>query len=54
MNYNKTLYSLMLGFGSISFITLAGGNILLGIATLFFLIYMHKQKDSVAVAPELK
>lgn len=54
MNYNKTLYSLMLGFGFISFITLAGGNILLGIATLFFLIYMYKQKDSVAVAPELK
>ena len=54
MNYNKTLYYLMLGFGSISFITLAGGNILLGIATLFFLIYMYKQKDSVAVAPELK
>ena len=54
MNYNKTLYSLMLGFGFISFITLAGGNILLGIATLFFLIYMYKQKDSVAIAPEVK
>ena len=54
MNYNKILYYLMMGFGFISFITLAGGNILLGIATLFFLIYMYKHRDSVAVAPELK
>ena len=54
MNYNKILYYLMMGFGFISFITLAGGNILLGIATLLFLIYMYKHRDSVAVAPELK
>lgn len=54
MNYNKILYYLMMGFGFISFITLAGGNIFLGIATLLFLVYMYKHRDSVAVAPELK
>lgn len=54
MNKGKQLYYLMMGFGFISFITLAGGNILLGIATLFFLIYMYKHRDRVAVAPELK
>ena len=54
MNYNKILYYLMMGFGFVSFITLAGGNILLGIATSFFLIYMYKHRDNVALAPELK
>ena len=54
MNYNKILYYLMMGFGFVSFITLAGGNVLLGIATLFFLIYMYKHRDSVAVPLELK
>ena len=44
----------MMGFGFVSFITLAGGNILLGIATSFFLIYMYKHRDNVALAPELK
>lgn len=44
----------MVGFSFISFITLAGGNIFLGIATLCFFIYIYKLRDSVAVAPELK
>ena len=54
MDNGKFLYYLMMGFGFISFITLAGGNILLGLATLFCFIYMYKNREAVVIAPEVK
>lgn len=53
MDKHKLLYYLMMGFGAISFITLAGGNILLGIATLFFFIYIYKNRVNLEIAPEI-
>lgn len=44
----------MIAYGCISFVTLAGGNILLGIAALIFLIYIHKEYRSIIISPELK
>ena len=54
MENGKFLYYSMMGFGFISFITLAGGNILLGLATLFFFIYMYKNREAIVIAPEVK
>lgn len=54
MENGKFLYYLMMGFGFISFITLAGGNILLGLATLFFFIYMYKNREAIVIVPEVK
>lgn len=54
MNYKKSLYYSMIGFGFLSFITLAGGNILLGLSTLFFFIYIYKNKDNLVINSEIK
>ena len=54
MNYNKSLCYSMIGFGFLSFITLAGGNILLGLSTMFFFIYIYKNKDNLVINSEIK
>lgn len=53
MDKHKLLYYLMMGFEAISFITLPGGNILLGIATFFFFIYIYKNRVNLEIAPEI-
>ena len=54
MNYNKLLYYSMMGFSFLSFITLAGGNVLLGLSTLLFFIYIYKNKDKIVISLEIK
>lgn len=54
MNYDKSLYCSMICFGLLSFITLAGANILLGLSTLFFFIYIYKNKDNLVISSDIR
>lgn len=44
----------MIGFSTLSFITLAGGNIILGLSTFLFFIYMYKNIDNFIISSEIK